>query len=173
MNFGTQAKSILGAIAPIIGGALGGPFGAAAGLVLQKALGTNDPKALEASITSGDPDILVKLKQADNDFKVQMANVGVEEDKLRYDDAASARTRQEVVKDSTPTVLAYGVIIVTLAINALLFIYGSPKGLPDIALGRILGTWDAATMLVLSYYFGSSSGSADKSNTIAQLAGAK
>jgi hypothetical protein len=83
MNFGTQAKSILGAIAPIIGGALGGPFGAAAGLVLQKALGVSDPKAIEVAVTSGDPDILLKMA-GDMDTPAGMAKFAKEAAKAAF-----------------------------------------------------------------------------------------
>lgn len=171
MTFGQQAKSVLGAIAPILGGALGGPFGAAAGLALQKALGANDPKALEAAITSGDPDILVKLKQADNDFKVQMASLGVDEEKLIYDDKASARAREEAVKDKTPAVLAAIVTAGFFGVLGWLLYKGKPPDGEVIML--LVGSLSTAWTGIVSYYFGSSSGSAAKSATIDRLAGAK
>ena len=169
MNFGTQAKAILAAVAPILGGALGGPFGAAAGLALQKAIGISDPKAVEAAITSGDPDILLKLKQADNDFQTQMATLGVEQEKLRYEDVANARGREVAVKDHTPAVLAAAVTIGFFAILAYLIAYGVPKEGGD-ALLLLLGALGTVWTQIASYYYGSSSGSAQKSTTIAKIA---
>ncbi len=50
---------------------------------------------------------------------------------------------------------------------AVLFI-GYPPGVPEVIVGRVLGTLDAAAMLVLSYHYGSSAGSARKSELMAQ-----
>ena len=80
MSFGTAAKQILATVAPLLGTALGGPFGGLAGGLLAKALGTTDPAAQEAAITSTDPDILVKLKAADAELQeaiLAAASLGV------------------------------------------------------------------------------------------------
>lgn len=170
MNFGTVAKSVLATVAPLLGTAIGGPFGGLAGTLLSKALGTTDPKAMEAAITSTDPDILLKLKQADSDFKTQMAALEISEEKLHFDDVANARNREIQVKDQTPKIIAYLVIVLVLVAEGSMFFVGQPKGVDGVVLGRILGTLDSALMLVLGYYYGSSAGSAKKDSTISELA---
>jgi len=170
MTFGATAKSILATVAPLIGTALGGPFGGLAGSLLSKALGTSDPKAMEAAITSTDPDILLKLKQADNDFQAQMKALEISEEKLSFDDTANARAREMSVKDWTPRIIAYLVIVLVLIAEGSMFFVGQPKGVDGVVLGRILGTLDSALMLVLGYYFGSSVGSQSKDSTISSLA---
>lgn len=46
---------------------------------------------------------------------------------------------------------------------------GAPSNLDGVVLGRILGTLDAAVMLVLSYYFGSTRSSMDQVNAITEI----
>jgi len=168
MNFGQTAKSVLATVAPLLGTALGGPFGGLAGSLLSKALGTNDPKAMEAAITSTDPDILLKLKQADNDFQAQMKTLEISEEKLSFDDIANARAREMAVKDTTPRNLAYLIIGFTgLAIAATLA--GWTK--VDSALaGTLIGYLVAECRSTLTYYFGSSQSSQNKDATIAAIA---
>src|SRR5882762_1356231 len=168
MNFGQTAKSVLATVAPLLGSAIGGPFGGLAGTLLAKALGTTDPKAMEAAITSTDPDILLKLKQADNDFKVQMDTLQISEEKLAFDDTASARAREMAVKDTTPRNLAY---IYTLGFFAvlggqfaitLMHLHLDPTAL------RLIDTTTGVLFAMLlgtkEYYFGSSAGSAAKTD---------
>lgn len=173
MNFGATAKQVLATVAPLLGTAVAGPFGGLAGTLLAKALGTTDPKAMEAAITSTDPDILLKLKQADNDFKAQMEALQISEEKLSFDDTASARAREMSVRDFTPRILAYAVVTLTVAMEGAMMIMGQPRTIDGVVLGRILGTWDAATMLVLSYYFGSSAGSAAKTAALDRITNGK
>jgi len=168
MNFGQTAKSVLATVAPLLGTALGGPFGGLAGSLLSKALGTSDPKAMEAAITSTDPDILLKLKQADNDFQAQMKTLEISEEKLSFEDTANARAREVAVKDTTPRNLAYLIIGFTgLCIAATLA--GWTK--VDSALaGTLIGYLVAECRSTLTYYFGSSQGSRDKDQALADIA---
>lgn len=169
-NFSDKAKSILASIAPLIGTAVGGPFGALAGAMLSKALGKDatDTAGVEAAITSGDPDILLKIKQADNDFKLQMEQLGIAKEKLVYDDIANARGREIAVRDHTPRNLAYLILVGTgIAIAATLLGYTKV----DSALaGTLIGYLVSECKSTLTYYFGSSQGSRDKDATLADIA---
>ncbi len=164
MNFGQTAKSVLATVAPLLGTAIGGPFGGLAGTLLAKALGTNDPKAMEAAITSTDPDILLKLKQADTDFQTQMKALDINEEQLVFDDKANARAREIAVKDWTPRVLAYLVTAGFFGVLTWLIIYGVPKSGGD-ALLLLLGSLATAWTGIVAYYFGSSAGSAVHTRT--------
>ena len=169
-NLGEKAKQIIGAVAPLLGTALGGPFGALAGTFIGKALGIDpgDSNAVETAVASGNPDVLVKLKQADNEFKAHMADVGLSEDKLRYDDLANARAREVAVRDNTPRNLAYLVLgFAGVCIAATLA--GWTK--VDSALaGTLIGYLVAEARSALAYYFGSSQGSKNKDDAIAEIA---
>jgi len=54
-----------------------------------------------------------------------------------------------------------------LGAEAVVLFGGYPAGVPEVIVGRVLGTLDAAAMLVLSYHYGSSAGSARKSELMA------
>lgn len=170
MNFGTKAKQVLGAIAPMLGTAIGGPFGTMAGTLLATALGTpeGDEKAAETALLSASPDILLKVRQAGQDFLVRMKELGISEDKLVFDDIANARAREMAVKDTTPRNLAYLILAFAgVCIGATLM--GWTK--VDSALaGTLIGYLVAESRSALSYYFGSSRGSKEKDDTLAEIA---
>jgi hypothetical protein len=169
MSFSSTAKSIIGAIAPTLGTALGGPFGGLAGAMLSKALGTSDDKATEAAILGQSPDDLAKVKQAEIDLQAKLAELGVEKEQLAYADTDSARKREEAVKDSTPRILAYGITFGFFGILGYLLYNGKPPGgdVIMVMLGALGTSWTG----VIGYYFGSSAGSDSKAATIAKLAG--
>lgn len=168
-SFSEKARDVIAAIAPTLGTALGGPLGALAGTMLSTALG-GDSKAAETAILSGNPDALLKIKQAEMDFKAKIAELGVEEDKLHFDDVSNARNREVTVKDSTPRYLAYGIVVLVVVLEGLLLFHGQPVLVDGVVLGRIMGTLDSALMLVLSYYFGSSASSQGKTDALAKIA---
>ncbi len=172
MNFGQTAKSVLATVAPLIGTALGGPFGGLAGSLLSKALGTSDPKAMEAAITSTDPDILLKLKQADNDFQTQMKALEISEEKLSFDDTANARSMEIATKDSTPKYMAYLITLGFFGVLGYLLAYGKPQQGGDVML-VLVGSLGTAWTGIVSYYYGSSAGSAAKTDAINKVIAAK
>jgi hypothetical protein len=174
VSFGTTAKTIIGTLAPTLLTAIGGPFGALAGLAIHAALGTGgDEKAADAAIIASDPATLAKLKQAELDFQVQIKTLGISEEKLSFDDVASARTMQGATKSSTPTVLSYVTIgIAMIAFCAVLAgLVTIPKD-PQTALiyGSVLTYLFTECKSIFGFWFGSSSGSDAKSDVIATIA---
>lgn len=172
VSLGAKAMQILRTVAPALALAAGGPFGPIAAAAIHAALGTDpgDPKSAETALMNATPDQLLALKKAGQDFQVRMRELGIEEQHLAYEDTASARGREIAVKDWTPRIIAYLVIVLVLIAEGSMFFVGQPKGVDGVVLGRILGTLDSALMLVLGYYFGSSAGSAKKDTTISDLA---
>jgi len=170
MSFGSKAKQVIATVAPMLGTVLGGPLGGLAGSALAEALGTSDPKAQEQAIIAANPDTLLKLKQAEDDLKTKLRQMDIDEEKLHLDDTANARAREIALKDWTPRIIAYGVIILTIAMEGSLLLFGQPKTVDGVILGRVLGTFDSALMLVLSYYYGSSAGSASKTDALNTIA---
>ena len=66
-------KGVLGAVAPTIGTALGGPMGGMAMNMVSQALGCkNTPKDVEKAVQNATPEQLVELKKLDNDFDIKM-----------------------------------------------------------------------------------------------------
>lgn len=170
MSFSDKAKAILGTIAPLVGTAIGGPFGALAGAALSKALGTapGDDKAAEAAILSASPEVLAQVKAAEEQFQVNMKQLGITEEKLTFDDIANARAREIAVKDSTPRNLAYLIVCFTGACIAAT-LAGWTK--VDSALaGTLIGYLVAECRSTLTYYFGSSQSSQNKDKDLADIA---
>lgn len=172
MNFGQKALQVLKTVAPTLGTAIGGPFGALAGTLVSAALGTSsgDDKGAETALLSATPDSLVKLRTAEMDFQKQMRELGISEEKLVYDDIANARGREIAVRDWTPRILAFLVVVLGAALEGWVITHGVPTGVDQVLAGRILGTIDAAIMLVLGYYFGSSIGSSESRQTLSSIA---
>lgn len=155
----------------------GAPLIGMAAKALSTGLATTvkaDPQAISDAITTAmaNPDQLATLKKIDDDFAVQMKTIGFQELddvlKLQASDLANARQREIVTHDWFPRVLASVVVILALCGEAYYFLHGAPPAAAPELIGRILGTLDAALMLVLSYYFGSSMGSDRKTELLAQ-----
>ena len=163
-------KALVKSIAPSIGTALGGPLGGMAGLALTKALGISDDghkdeAALAAAVQGASPDQLLSLKKADQEFAVQMQKLGFENvealEAIAAGDRASARDREIKTGDWTPKVLG---LIITAGFFGLLYYllrHEPPAGSRDI-LNIMLGSLGSAWIGVVTYYFGSSAGSARK-----------
>lgn len=168
-NFSDKAKQILATVAPMLGTALGGPFGALAGTAISAALGGSD-KAAETAILSGNPDVLMKLKQAELDFQTKLKELDIQEEQLHFTDIDSARKREMTVRDYIPGILACGVSIGFFSVLGFLLKYGKPVEGGDallVMLGALGGAWGS----IIAYYFGSSAGSAQKNDALAKLAG--
>ena len=59
-------KGVVGAVAPTLGTALGGPLGGAAASMIADALGCdNDEKSINKALQSATPDELAMVKEAD------------------------------------------------------------------------------------------------------------
>lgn len=168
-NFSDAAKRIIATVAPILGTALGGPLGGAAGAFIANKLGGGDQKAVEQAIVTGDPATLLKLKEAEDDFKEYMAKVGVDLETLRVQDRANARGREIQIRDNTPKILAYGVTVGFFAVLAALIVHGTPKDGGGEALLVMLGSLATAWIGIVTYYYGSSAGSASKTEALNKL----
>lgn len=166
-TFTDGAKSVIAGIAPILGTALGGPFGALAGGFIAKALGGKDtpatPAEIEKALGLQDPATMIALKQAEYDFTKHMADIGLTEDQLAYADTDSARKREEVVKDSTPSNLAYAVTVGFFGVLGYLLVNGKPVVGGDVMLVMV-GSLGTAWTGIIAYYYGSSSSSKQKTD---------
>lgn len=172
-NFGDKAKQIIGTVAPMLGTVLGGPLGGLAGAALAKALGTDDPKAQETMIASGDPEVLLKLRQAEKELQEHLKQLDIDEEKLHFDDTANARNREIQLKDWTPKVLAYVLVSGFFVVLGIMIFHGTPKDGGAEALLVLLGALSTAFASIIAYYYGSSAGSAAKTDTLSKIASTK
>lgn len=159
---------IIRSVAPAIATALGGPLaGTAVSALSAVLLGKPDGSEAEiaTAIGAGNPDLLLKLKGADLDFAVKMKSLDIDVDRINTADRDSARKREIEVKDSTPSTLAYATFGGFFGVLALIVFVEAPPAAHD-ALMLMLGALGAIMTGVVQYYFGSSSGSAAKTDII-------
>jgi hypothetical protein len=171
MNLAKDALHVLQTVAPTIARATLGPFGGLAATALSAILGTppTDDQATSAALVAATPDQLSSIKKAEQDFQVQMSTLGIQDDKLIYDDIANARAREVALKDGTPAILAYAITIGFFGVLGVMLWNGKPAVGGD-ALLVMLGSLGTAWAGVVSFYFGSSLGSAKKDSALAAAA---
>ena len=171
-NFSDAAKSVISTVAPILGTALGGPLGGLAGGLISKALGgtggSTDPKAVEKLILGQDPQTLIALRQAEAELQVHMKELEISEEKLSFDDTASARSREVAVKDWMPGILSMTITVGFFSVLGYMMTHHIPPEDRD-TLNLMLGSLGTAWISVVAYYFGSSAGSRAKDATIGNL----
>jgi hypothetical protein len=155
-------KSIVGTVAPTLATALGGPLAGLATKFIGGLFGLGDGASesdVMSAVQGATPDDLLKLKSADNDFKLKIAALGIDLEKIAADDRNSARNREIQTKDHIPGVLAIGVTLGFFALLGWMMASAPPEGSKD-ALNIMLGALGGAWASVVAYYFGSSAGSA-------------
>lgn len=160
-------RKAVGAVAPTLLRAIGGPFGGVAANALGAVLGVDatDETALEAKVTAMTAADLLALKNAEQQFQKDMRALGIDEAKVDAADRASARAREVALKDHVPFVLA---VLVHVAFFWVLWalvskvIPGENRETFTILLG-ILSTGMASCW---SYYWGSSASSRSKDGVI-------
>jgi len=163
-------KGVLGTIAPVLASLLPGPLGGMVQKLVASALGSPDasPAEIDKILATASPDTLLKLKQAEDDFVTKMKGMDVDLEKLAVDDKASARTMQVATKSRVPAVLAAVVVIGWIGMVIYLMTGTIPPTNREIVI-QAVGTMSGALMLVLGFYYGSSSASAKKDETISNL----
>jgi len=165
-------KTILKSAAPMLSAAIGGPFGAMAAKLAAEALGdpSSKPEDLPTLMASATPEQIAALKKAEMDFKVRMTELGyANEEKLAalvVEDRKSAREMQTSTRSRIPGVLAVLVVLAWGLVQWFLLTHVVDQSMRELV-ARVLGTLDGALMVVLSFYFGSSHGSQQKTELMA------
>ena len=164
-------KKMVGTVAPTLATALGGPLAGMAVDSVAKALGVSETSNAENEIseilTSPNPEILLKLKEADQNFQTQLKQLDIDLEKIAVEDRQSARNMRQVMKDRFPDLLAVVVTIGFFSVLAVHLFCQIPEGnktFLNIMLGALAGVW----LDCMRFYFGSSSGSKNKDNILAQ-----
>lgn len=172
-------KKLIGTVAPTIATALGGPLAGLATKALSASL-LGKPESTESeiadAIAAAGPAELLKLKELDTTFALEMKKLDIDLEKISADDRASARAREISTGDHTQRNLAYLALALFSAVLIAQFAIGAhPVWSIDDAATRTIdittGILFAWVMAVKDYYFGSSSGSKEKSEHITRLTG--
>lgn len=161
-------KEVLKNIAPSLGMAIGGPYGVIAGKLLAGALGEKEPsneKGLESLVQKAmsDPQLVMKLKEAEQAFDLKMEELGVDIYKTEVDDRKSARElakadmRPQIVLSTLYNIGYFALLYGFIAAGATEFNEWQ-KGI----IGTLIGILTAAIPQINSFWFGSSHGSQKK-----------
>ena len=158
-------KTIVSTVAPTMAAALGGPFaGVAMNAICSALLGkevTNaDESILADAVLTANPTTLVKLKKADQEFKLKMHQLDVDDRKSARDLATTVGMMPQVM------------LSVIYTIGYFYLIYGLGSGTINIPenveqqFTILLGIMTAAQAQIMNFWFGSSSGSKAKTNKL-------
>jgi len=157
-----KAKKVISSVAPVLGTAIGGPWGALASSVIGSVLGidASNEKAIEA--LAADPAKLLELKKAEIEFKAKLEELGIRETELYLSDRQSARDLAKT--DMRAQWLLSCVVVCGFfgVLGILLF-----ADLPEVdhlkeAIYLLLGVLTREFTSVMAFWFGSSQGSKEK-----------
>lgn len=144
-------KSAVKTFAPMLGTALGGPVVGTATKILSHAiLGKINAteEELSMAIQNASPDDILKIKQAENDFKIKMKELAISEKDLVFIDKRDARDMQTKTKARTPAILAYLLTCMVACMVYGLMAWTIPPGNKDIVnivFGSVMTAWIGAT----------------------------
>lgn len=166
-------KGLVRTVAPALATALGGPMaGIAVREIGGKLLGNSEAgeDAVAAAVASSSPETLLKLKELDQTFSKQMAELGVELEKIDAGDRANAREREKALKDWVPSALAVANLAAFFTLLFMILTHTIPAPNRD-AFNMLLGMLAGNMLTVMTYYFGSSHGSRAKDEVIGRAVG--
>lgn len=171
-------KSFLSGIAPTVATALLGPLGGVAVAGLGKIFGLDDATVTDVTkaITDGKitPEQIAEIRKLELQFQQDEKERGFRYAELEFKDRDSARKyNTEGGIQGWMFGLSVTLLVITLGCEIWVLFNGYPDKIPEIVVGRILGLMDAVCMLVLSYHYGTTSGSLAKTNLLAQSQPAK
>lgn len=183
MSGWSSALNVVKTLAPTIGTALGGPLVGGAIMALENVFGitaapnasTDDRQtALAAAISGATPEQLAAMRKADQDYAVAMAQAGFKDTEtlasLSVQDRVSARNMQVSTKSLMPPVIGSAIILGSLgAAAAILSGHVNYANTTEATMvGTVIGYLFSEAKAVLSFYFGSSQGSEQKTQLLAQ-----
>ena len=147
-------KKVVGAVAPTLGSALGGPMGGMAMNMIAEKLGVpNNPQAVEKAIENASPEQMIELKKAEQAFDLQMKELDGDVFKMEVADGQDAR--KHFSKDWTARIMGLSVIGGFLGYIFLVTLQ-PPEQNSEALINLVLGYLGGLTSAVVSFYFGAS-----------------
>jgi len=147
-------KNIVGAVAPTLGTAIGGPMGGMAANMIADVLGVpNDQKSIEQAIQNATPEQMLELKKAEQAFEVQMKELDVDVFALETQDKQNARSMFS--KDWTARIIGVATIAGFLGYIFLVTLQ-PPEQNSEALINLVLGYLGGLASAIISFYFGAS-----------------
>jgi hypothetical protein len=158
--------SILKTAAPALATAVAGPLGGAAVGMIADKLGLSDKtvEAVTAALTTN-PENIQKLKEMELEFYKIDAQ---DRDSARKREVEMAKADVHFITKNITSLLALGTVSGALVMTSLIFFVDFPDSQENIII-FVLGSLFGIATQVMSYYFGSSQGSKDKTKEIEGL----
>lgn len=167
-------EEFLKSVAPTVASALLGPFAGVAVAGLGKILGIDSAtqEAVTKVFQEGKltPEQLSAIKELEMKYKAEEEERGFRYAELAFKDRDSARKwNTEGGIQGRMFVLSCILLVLTIGCEMIVLFNGYPDDkIPEMVVGRILGLMDAVCMLVLSYHYGTTQNSQQKSSLLAQ-----
>ena len=173
-------KKAIATVAPTLATALGGPLAGMAVNIAATALGVNNTEEdIQNAVLTGSPEVFAKIKEAENNLKIELKRLEIEQDRLNVQredislrDRISARTREMAITgDKSPKLLAYLTTIGFFSVIGYILINGLSIVDPNMIglLGILIGNVSSKVEQIFNYYYGSSAGSARKTEQFSQI----
>lgn len=159
-------------LAPTVASAFLGPLGGVAVAAIGSVLGVSDATQdkIAEVIKNGQltPEQITEIKRLELQYQENEKERQFKYADLEFRDRDSAR--QANVQGGTQKHLFWlslVLLLLTLGSEIWVLFKGVPAGTPEIIIGRVLGLLDSVALMVLAYWYGSSSGSFNKTNLLA------
>ena len=159
-------------LAPTVAAAIFGPLGSVAITSVGELLGLSGAtKDKISEIIQADqmtPEQIGKLRELELEYQNNEKERGFKYAELSFKDRDSARTANVSGGTQKPLFwLSLLLLSITLGTECMVLFNGYPEGTDPLVVGRVLGLMDAVAMLVLSYWYGTTNGSAVKNELLA------
>lgn len=162
-------------LAPLLGTALGGPLGGAAAAFIADKLGLEDKtiETVAGVLNSGKmtPEQLASIKLAEIDFQKFLKENDIKLEEVAAGDRNSAREMNKITKSPVPAVLT--MLITAGFFGVLAWMLYNPIAADSPPLLIMLGQLGTAWGVACAFWFGTTSGSAQKNQLLAQAAPVK
>jgi hypothetical protein len=156
-------------VAPMIGTALGGPLGGMAIGMLADKLGVEEKtvKAVTNAIseTKLTPEQVSSIRQAEIEFQKFLGQNKIDLERINMENTQGARQMHVANKSYTPQVMS---LVITLGFFGVLYYMLTMEAKPTEALLIMLGSLGTAWAAVVNFWFGSTAGSARKTELLSQ-----
>ena len=154
MKLGGILTSVIGAVAPTLGTALGGPMGGMAAKMISEVLGVpNTPKAIEKAMAEATPEQMLELKKTEQAFELQMKELEVDVFALETADIQDARGKFS--KDWTARIIGVAVVGGFMGYIFLVTLQ-PPEQNSEALINLVLGYLGGLASAIISFYFGAS-----------------
>lgn len=161
---------ILEKLAPTIASAIGSPVAGIGVAALESALGVTGAADVQKTLEQGQltSDQVAAIQQAEIAVKAKAQELGLDFEQLSEKDRESARSLQSATRSIIPGILSLGITGGFFGVLGFMMTHSVPDDVRDV-LNIMVGSLGTAWVSIVTFYFGSSAGSEDKTAMLAKL----